>query len=58
MISLDRPTIAEHFVFEFREFDRHKAALRIEQDDLTVTTGDKFVDAALNPGNGIDVRKC
>ncbi|MFH8495804.1 hypothetical protein [Streptomyces coeruleorubidus] len=49
MIFLDRPTIAEHFVFEFCEFDRQKAALRIERDDLTVTTGDKFVAAALNP---------
>ncbi|OUD02841.1 barstar family protein [Streptomyces swartbergensis] len=46
---LDRPAVAEHFVFEFREFDREKVALRIEQNDLTVTTGETFVAAALNP---------
>ncbi|MGA5893956.1 barstar family protein [Streptomyces venetus] len=46
---LDRPAIAEHFVFEFREFDREKVASRIEQADLIVTTGDGFVAAALNP---------
>ncbi|MEV2193103.1 barstar family protein [Streptomyces phaeochromogenes] len=46
---LDRPAIAEHFVLEFREFDREKVALRVGQPDLTVTTGDGFVAAALNP---------
>lgn len=46
---LDRPPLAEHFVLEFREFDREKIALRVEQPDLTVTTGDGFVAAALNP---------
>ncbi|MGW0868784.1 barstar family protein [Streptomyces sp. NPDC002611] len=46
---LDRPAVAEHFVFEFHEFDPEKVALRIEQPDLTVTTGDAFVAAALNP---------
>jgi RNAse (barnase) inhibitor barstar len=46
---LDRPAIAEHFVFEFRDFDREKVASRVEQRDLTVTAGDAFVAAALNP---------
>jgi RNAse (barnase) inhibitor barstar len=46
---LDRPAIAEHFVFEFRDFDREKVASRVAQRDLTVTTGDTFVAAALNP---------
>ncbi|MFF7732564.1 MULTISPECIES: barstar family protein [unclassified Streptomyces] len=46
---LDRPAIAEHFVFEFRDFDREKVASRIEQPDLIVTTGDGFVAAALDP---------
>ncbi|MEU3088776.1 hypothetical protein ABZ703_20565 [Streptomyces massasporeus] len=46
---LDRPAIAEHFVFEFREFDREKVAARIEQPDLIVTPGDGFVAAALDP---------
>ncbi|MFH9062182.1 barstar family protein [Streptomyces coeruleorubidus] len=46
---LDRPAIAEHFVFEFRDFDREKVTQRIEQNDLTVTTGDNFVAAALDP---------
>ncbi|MGK5691499.1 barstar family protein [Streptomyces sp. URMC 128] len=45
---LDRSAIAEHFVFEFREFDRERVALWIEQNDLTVTTGETFVAAALN----------
>ena len=46
---LGRPAIAEHFVFEFRQFDREKVALRIGQSDLTVTSGGSFVAAALNP---------
>ncbi|WP_078960298.1 barstar family protein [Streptomyces sp. NRRL WC-3618] len=46
---LDRPAVAEHFVLEFREFDREKVARRVGQPDLTVTTGDGFVAAALNP---------
>jgi RNAse (barnase) inhibitor barstar len=46
---LDRPAIAEHFILEFRKFDREKVALRVGQPDLTVTTGDRFVAAALNP---------
>lgn len=46
---LDRPAIAEHFVFEFRDFDREKVASQIEQPDLIVTTGDGFVAAALDP---------
>lgn len=46
---LDRPAIAEHFILAFREFDPEKIALRITQQDLTVTTGDGFVGAALNP---------
>ncbi|GHH54493.1 barstar family protein [Streptomyces sp. GTA36] len=46
---LERPAIAEHFVLEFREFDREKVALRVGQPDLTVITGDGFVAAALNP---------
>ncbi|MFJ9712623.1 barstar family protein [Streptomyces sp. NPDC101234] len=41
--------VAEHFVLEFREFDRESIASRIEQPDLSVTTGDGFVAAALDP---------
>ncbi|MFI7012683.1 barstar family protein [Streptomyces sp. NPDC050164] len=47
--ALDRPAIAEHFVFEFRAFDRDRIAQRVEQPDLTVTTGERFVAAALRP---------
>ncbi|MBM7169946.1 barstar family protein [Streptomyces sp. G44] len=46
---LDRPAVAEHFVFEFRAFDREKVALKVRQPDLIVTTGDGFVAAALDP---------
>ncbi|MCX5332209.1 MULTISPECIES: barstar family protein [unclassified Streptomyces] len=46
---LDRPAIVEHFVLEFREFDAEKIARLVSQPDLTVTTGDGFVGAALNP---------
>ncbi|MFJ6084323.1 barstar family protein [Streptomyces sp. NPDC092369] len=46
---LDRPAIAEHFVFEFRDFDPDRIALRIGQPDLTITVGDGFVGAALDP---------
>ncbi|WP_405733043.1 barstar family protein [Streptomyces sp. NBC_00028] len=47
--SRGRPAIAEHFIFEFREFDPDMIARRVEQQDLTVTKGDGFVGAALNP---------
>ncbi|POX55408.1 hypothetical protein C3489_10170 [Streptomyces sp. Ru71] len=46
---LDRPAISEHFIFEFREFDREKVMRRVVQRDLVVTSGDTFVAAALNP---------
>ncbi|WP_308310655.1 barstar family protein [Streptomyces sp. GbtcB6] len=46
---LDRPAVAEHFVLEFRDFDREKLAARVGQPDLIVTAGDGFVGAALNP---------
>ncbi|MFD5740818.1 barstar family protein [Streptomyces massasporeus] len=46
---LDRPAIAEHFVFEFRDFNREKVASRVEQPDLIVTTGEEFVTATLDP---------
>ncbi|MBV1939936.1 barstar family protein [Streptomyces sp. BV286] len=46
---LDRPAVAEHFVLEFRDFDRERIALRVGQPDLVVTTGDGFVAAALDP---------
>ncbi|MFE2070069.1 hypothetical protein ACFXDH_48215 [Streptomyces sp. NPDC059467] len=42
--------MAEHFVLEFREFDRESLVLRVGQPDLAVTTGDGFVAAALGPG--------
>ncbi|MFK4067607.1 barstar family protein [Streptomyces sp. NPDC029674] len=45
---LDRPAIAEHFVFEFNEFDPEEIALRVRQPDLIVTAGDGFVAAALD----------
>ncbi|WP_328771224.1 barstar family protein [Streptomyces sp. NBC_00286] len=46
--SLNRPAIAEHFILEFREFDREKVALRVGRPDLALTTGDGFIAAALN----------
>ncbi|MFE2061496.1 barstar family protein [Streptomyces sp. NPDC059467] len=46
---LDRPAVAEHFVFEFSEFDRGRISACVEQPDLTVTTEDGFVGVALNP---------
>ncbi|MFF0204119.1 barstar family protein [Streptomyces sp. NPDC005017] len=46
---LDRPAVAEHFVLEFRDFDRESIALRVRQPDLTVTVGDGFVGVALDP---------
>ncbi|MFJ2818362.1 barstar family protein [Streptomyces sp. NPDC087294] len=45
----DRPAMPEHFVFEFRDFDSEKIALRVEQQDLTITRGNGFIAAALNP---------
>ncbi|MGI5427985.1 barstar family protein [Streptomyces sp. CA-179760] len=45
--SLDRPAFAEHFLFEFSAFDRERVAQQVEQPDLTVTTGEGFVAAAL-----------
>ncbi|CAM5504931.1 barstar family protein [Streptomyces purpurascens] len=47
--ALDRPAIAEHFVFEFSAFDRERVAQQVEQPDLTVTRGEGFVAAALCP---------
>ncbi|WP_432118402.1 barstar family protein [Streptomyces sp. bgisy032] len=47
--TLDRPAIAEHFVFEFRAFDPERIVQRVEQPDLTLTTADDFVAAALRP---------
>ncbi|WP_328873149.1 barstar family protein [Streptomyces sp. NBC_00287] len=46
---LDRPAIAEYFVFEFGEFDGERIARRVGQPDLTITAGDGYVAAALNP---------
>ncbi|MEU5957275.1 barstar family protein [Streptomyces sp. NPDC047525] len=46
---LDRPAIAEHFIFEFNQFDQETIRLRVDQPDLLVTTGDGFVAAALDP---------
>ncbi|MBC2908238.1 barstar family protein [Streptomyces cupreus] len=46
---LDRPAIAAYFVFEFSEFEGERIALRLEQPDLTITAGDGYVAAALNP---------
>ncbi|MFF3344695.1 barstar family protein [Streptomyces sp. NPDC002779] len=45
----DRPAVAEHFVFRFRDFDSERIALRVGQPDLTLTKEDGFVGAALNP---------
>ncbi|MFB7929161.1 barstar family protein [Streptomyces sp. NPDC056039] len=47
--ALDRPAFAEHFLFEFSAFDRERIAQQVEQPDLTVTTGEGFVAAALCP---------
>ncbi|MEV5015369.1 barstar family protein [Streptomyces sp. NPDC053780] len=46
---LDRPAIAEHFVFEFRAFDPGRVVRLVEQPDLILTQGDGFVAAALDP---------
>ncbi|MGW3447899.1 barstar family protein [Streptomyces sp. NPDC001076] len=46
---LDRPAVAEHFVFEFRDFDRETIATRVGQPGLVVTTGGGFVGVALDP---------
>jgi hypothetical protein len=46
---LDRPAVDEYFVFEFRGFDARAIARRVEQRDLTVTVGDGFVAAGLDP---------
>ncbi|MEU6826290.1 barstar family protein [Streptomyces atriruber] len=46
---LDRPAIAEHFVFEFREFDGERIAHAISGPDLTVRTKKGLVTAELNP---------
>jgi hypothetical protein len=46
---LGRPAIVEFFVFEFTEFDGERIALRVEQPDLAITSGEGFVAAALNP---------
>jgi hypothetical protein len=46
---LDRPALDVHFVFEFRDFDPQAIARRVEQRDLTVTVGDGFVAAGLDP---------
>ncbi|MER7836710.1 hypothetical protein ABTY98_12530 [Streptomyces sp. NPDC096040] len=51
---LDRPAVAEHFVLDFREFDRDKIAARVEQPDLIVTTGDGFVGQRSIPRNGTE----
>ncbi|WP_432081752.1 barstar family protein [Streptomyces sp. WAC 04229] len=48
-LPLDRPAIAEHFVFEFREFDPGRVARLVEQPDLIVSQGDGFVAACLDP---------
>ncbi|MFD5540394.1 hypothetical protein ACFWIJ_21890 [Streptomyces sp. NPDC127079] len=46
---LDRPAVAEHFVFEFRDFDREEIAARVEQPDLIVSMGEGFVGVSLDP---------
>ncbi len=46
---LDRPAIAQCFVFEFGEFDGERIAWRVKQPDLAITSGDGYVAAALNP---------
>ncbi|MGH4032485.1 barstar family protein [Actinomycetota bacterium Odt1-20B] len=56
---LDRPAIAEHFLFEFSfessaldpgVLELEKAARRVEEDpDLVVTRGEGFVGVALDP---------
>ncbi|WND35733.1 barstar family protein [Streptomyces sp. BB1-1-1] len=45
----DRPAVSQHFVFEFSDFNPGRIALRLSRPDLTVTTGDGFVAASLNP---------
>ncbi|MFI6565390.1 barstar family protein [Streptomyces sp. NPDC050534] len=47
--SMGRPAIGEHFVLEFDEFDSAEIASRVRQPDLTITAGDRWVGAALNP---------
>lgn len=49
--AMDRPATAEHFIFEFHEFDRERIAVALSQEhpDLLVTTGAGMVGAALDP---------
>lgn len=44
-----RPAVAEHFIFEFDEFDQDRIAHRGRQLDLAVTARDGFVAAELDP---------
>ncbi|WP_346010919.1 barstar family protein [Streptomyces sp. SID5606] len=39
---LDRPAIAEHFVFEFRAFDPGRGVRLVEQPDLILTQGGRL----------------
>ncbi|MFG2649813.1 barstar family protein [Streptomyces sp. NPDC048436] len=46
---LDRPAVAEHFIFEFDAFDQERIAGKVRQPDLVVTEGEGFVAAQLDP---------
>ncbi|WP_282703321.1 barstar family protein [Streptomyces sp. CC219B] len=48
-VPQDRPAVAEHFVLQFSEFDPEEITRRVSQRDLTVTMGENYVGAALNP---------
>ncbi|WAZ23393.1 barstar family protein [Streptomyces cinnabarinus] len=46
----DRPAVAQHFVFEFLDFEAEDIARRVAQPDLSVTVAAGTVGAALDPG--------
>ncbi|MFJ2773644.1 barstar family protein [Streptomyces sp. NPDC087300] len=46
---VDRPAVAEHFVFEFDAFDRERIERGVRQPDLVVSSGDGFVVVGLDP---------
>ncbi|MFC8129044.1 barstar family protein [Streptomyces sp. NPDC057302] len=46
---MDRPAVAEHFIFEFDAFDQEAIAQKVRQPDLIITAGDGFVAAELDP---------
>jgi hypothetical protein len=46
---LDRPAIAQHFIFLSKDFDAVEFASRVGNPDLTFVVDGEFVTATLNP---------